>query len=135
MTPRKSSSLCECAQRNPCRGHCGDHYLITYLASCRNLALRSGGSVSRQDFTATRVLSTRRRPLNTSPKFPCNGPGFLPILSGPQSPHLRGQPSGPPPAFPQRPIPALQFTPDWGMEGVHMGQPGNVTADVFTKKN
>lgn len=45
-------------------------YFITHLASCRNLALRSGGSVSRQDFTATGVLSARRRPLNTSPKLP-----------------------------------------------------------------
>lgn len=47
-----------------------DGSFITHLASCRNLALRSGGSVSRQDFTATRVLSARRRPLKTSPKFP-----------------------------------------------------------------
>lgn len=43
----------------------------TDLASCRNLALSSGGRVSRQDFTATGVLSARRRPLNTSPKLPC----------------------------------------------------------------
>lgn len=43
----------------------------TDLASCRNLALSSGGRVSRQDFTATGVLSARSRPLNTSPKLPC----------------------------------------------------------------
>lgn len=71
MTPQKSDPLHRATHRGiPCMGHDGDHYFFTYRASCRNLALRSGGSVSRQDFTATRVLSTRRRPLNTSPKFP-----------------------------------------------------------------
>lgn len=44
--------------------------LCPHLASWRNLALSSGGRVSRQDFTATRVLSQRRRPPNTSPKLP-----------------------------------------------------------------
>lgn len=73
------------AQRKPLTQGTSDcSHFMTHLASCRNLALRSGGSVSRQDFTATGVLSARRRPLNTSPKFPCNSPGsyhnFLVLL-------------------------------------------------------
>lgn len=72
-----------CVQRKTLtHGTSGSAHFMTHLASCRNLALRSGGSVSRQDFTATGVLSARRRPLNTSPKFPCNSSGFLPQLPG-----------------------------------------------------
>lgn len=45
---------------------------VFYHPPCflQKLGLEVRGSVSRQDFTATRVLSARRRPLSTSPKFP-----------------------------------------------------------------